>query len=163
MPAIQTRTDLTVSPLRTFCGASTSSQPMADVVANASDMRFLDLLAAYRSAGGLATGHEIAARRPLHGLSELARAIASAEAIAVDWSGQRWLPFFQFESGDVAVRPPVRVLLGELAGVLDEWDLAQWFVQPNAALDGARPLHMLTADFERVHDAARALRFVCRN
>lgn len=141
--------------------AQMARRPAAASTVAASDMRFLDLLAAYRTFGGLATGHEISTRRPLDGLSELARAIAAREVIGVNWGGQRWLPFFQFERGDVAVRQPVRLLMGELSGLLDDFDLAQWFVQPNAWLGGAQPLHMLATDFPRVHDAARALRFVC--
>lgn len=133
------------------------------------DARFLALLAAYRASGGLATGPEIAARRPFGGLSVLARAIAAREVIGMEWGGQRWLPFFQFERGGVAVREPVRVLVAELRDLHDlhdlhgDWDLAQWFVQPNASLDGAQPLHLLDTDFPRVHDAARALRFACSN
>ena len=135
----------------------------ADMALWVDDARFLGLLAAYRTSGGLATGYEITARRPRTGLSELARAIAAREVIGMEWGGQRWLPLFQFERGDVAVRAPVRLLVGELAGLLDDGDLAQWFVQPNGWLDGAQPLHLLDSDFARVHDAARALRFACRN
>lgn len=135
----------------------------ADMAVWVDDARFLGLLAAYRTSGGLATGHEIAARRPRTGLSELARAIAARELIGMEWGGQRWLPFFQFERGDVAVRAPVRLLVGELADLLDDGDMAQWFVQPNAWLNGAQPLQLLDSDFAHVHDAARALRFACRN
>lgn len=135
----------------------------ADMALWVDDARFLGLLAAYRTSGGLATGHEIAARRPRTGLSELARAIAARELIGMEWGGQRWLPFFQFECGDVAVRAPVRLLVGELADLLDDGDMAQWFVQPNAWLNGAQPLQLLDSDFAHVHDAARALRFTCSN
>ena len=135
----------------------------ADMAVWVDDARFLGLLAAYRTSGGLATGHEIAARRPRTGLSELARAIAARELIGMEWGGQRWLPFFQFERGDVAVRAPVRLLVGELADLLDDGDMAQWFVQPNAWLNGAQPLQLLDSDFAHVHDAARALRFACSN
>ncbi|CAA2102281.1 hypothetical protein [Variovorax paradoxus] len=153
MQAVQTRTP----------PAAAVARPPVHLAVTPGDLRFLDLLAAYRTSGGLATGHEISARRPLDGLSAVARAVAAREVIVVDWGGQRWLPFFQFERGDVTVRQPVRALLGELSGVLDDWDIAQWFVQPDAWLDGAQPLHLLATDFPRVHDAARALRFVCRN
>ena len=157
MPATQTRTEHTArtTPMAAW--------PAAGQPVTAGDVRFLDLLAACRTSGGLATGHEISARRPLDGLSELARAIAAREVICVDWAGQRWLPFFQFERGDVAVRPQVVTLVAELSDLLDPWELALWFVQPNAWLDGAPPLHLLAADFTRVHEAARALRFVCSN
>lgn len=127
------------------------------------DLRFLDLLAAYRVSGGLAPGSEIAARRPSSGLSALGRAIAAGEVIGLQWAGQHWLPVFQFERGDISLRPPVRLLLAELAGLLDEEERIQWFVQPNPWLDSASPLQLLATDFARVHDAARALRFACNN
>lgn len=151
------------TPTRTAPIAPAANWHGAALALRVDDDRFLGLLAAYRTSGGLATGHEIAARRPRTGLSELARAIAAREVIGMEWGGQRWLPFFQFERGDVAVRAPVRLLVGELAGLLDDGDLAQWFVQPNGWLDGAQPLHLLDSDFARVHDAARALRFACSN
>ena len=131
--------------------------------ASGRDVHFLELLAAYRASGGLATGHEIAVRRPLTGPSELARAIASRELISLDWSGQRWLPVFQFERGDLAVWKPVRVLVDELSVVLDDWEIAGWFVEPHPWLSCATPLQIMGSDFARVHDAARALRFACRN
>lgn len=127
------------------------------------DARFVDLLTAYRSSGGLATGHEIAARRPLTGLPELARAIAAREVIAMEWGGHRWLPFFQFERGELSVREPVRLLINELAPVLDDAGLVQWFVDPNPGLDNRRPVRALDDDYACVHDAARALRFACCN
>jgi len=141
----------------------TNRWPANELRAAAENERFLDLLAAYRMSGGLATGHEISARRPVDGLSELARVIAAREVIGVEWSGQRWLPFFQFERGDVAVRQPVRALVREMSDFLDDWELAEWMVQPNQWLDDSQPLHLLTTDFARVYDAARALRFVRSN
>jgi hypothetical protein len=127
------------------------------------DGEFLRLLTAYRASGGLATGVEIAARSPQHGLSRLARAIAAREVLSVQWSGQHWLPVFQFEPGALVVREPVRTLIGELTDVLADWELAQWFVEPNGWLVGATPLQALREDAERVHDAARVLRFLVRN
>lgn len=127
------------------------------------DGEFLRLLSAYRASGGLATGVEIAARSPHNGLSRLARSIAAREVLSVQWSGQHWLPVFQFEPGALAVREPVRTLIGELADVLNDWELAQWFVEPNGWLVGATPLQALREDAGRVHDAARVLRFLVRN
>lgn len=140
-----------------------AAAPFPQVHSQSDDVRFLRLLAAYRVSGGLAPGSEIAARRPSTGLSALGRAIAVGEVIGLQWAGQHWLPVFQFERGDISVRPPVRVVLTELAELLDEEERIQWFVQPNAWLDDASPLQLLATDFSRVHDAARALRFACSN
>ncbi|TDS83708.1 antitoxin Xre/MbcA/ParS toxin-binding domain-containing protein [Comamonas sp. JUb58] len=143
--------------------ALAAAAPFPQQLSQNEDIRFLDLLAAYRVSGGLAPGSEIAARRPSSGLSALGRAIAAGEVIGLQWAGQHWLPVFQFERGDIRVRPPVRMLLAELAELLDEEERIHWFVQPNPWLDNASPLQLLATDFGRVHDAARALRFACNN
>ncbi len=155
MPAIQNPAD-TLPPLRS-AGLATWPGTM-DAVPD-SDAHFIALLNAYRASGGLADGSEIAARQPLSGLSALGRAITARTVVSLDWAGQRWLPIFQFEPGDLTVRPPVRVLIEELSDVLDDWELADWFVEPNAWLGGAPPLRLVDTDFDRVHDTARALRF----
>ena len=127
------------------------------------DAEFVSLLEAYRASGGLATGAEIAARRPQDGLSQLARAIATREALALEWSGQRWLPYFQFKAGDITVREPVRTLCDELTAVLDDWALVRWFAEPNILLNGALPLVVLNTDLQRAHNAARELRFALKS
>lgn len=141
----------------------TAVTPLPSALALSDDLRFLGLQAAYRMHGGLATGAEMAARRPYCGLSELGRGIAAGTVIGWQWAGQHWLPVFQFEPGDITVRPTVRLLLAELAELMDAEDLAHWFVLPNAWLSEASPLQCLATDFSRVHDAARALRFACKN
>ena len=127
------------------------------------DTEFLGLLEAYRASGGLATGAEIAARRPQDGLSQLARAIAMRDVIALEWRGQRWLPYFQFKAGDIAVREPVRTVCDELTAVLDDWALVRWFAEPNVLLNGAAPLAVLNTDHRYAHNAARALRFALKS
>jgi len=127
----------------------------------AHDIRFLELLSAYRATGGLAVGAEIAARRPDTGLSDLARSIAARALISFSWSGQIWLPVFQFEPGDVVVRAPVRAVVDELTVALNDWEIADWFIQRNPWLNGAAPIQLVYLDVARLLDAARALRFAC--
>lgn len=157
MTAIQTVSPAPAPPR----GAGLAAWPRRMDVAASSDAHFIALLNAYRATGGLATGPEIAARQPSTGLSTLGRAITARTVISLDWGGQRWLPLFQFEPGDLAVRLPVRALIAELSDVLDDWELADWFVEPNDWLRGAAPLQCVDADFDRVYDTARALRFAC--
>lgn len=157
MTAIQTVSPALAPPRSTGLAAWPRR---VDAVAG-SDAHFIALLNAYRATGGLATGPEITARQPSTGLSTLGRAITLRTVISLDWGGQRWLPLFQFVPGDLAVHPPVRALLEELSDVLDDWELADWFVEPNAWLRGAAPLQCVDTDFARVHDTARALRFAC--
>lgn len=126
------------------------------------DIHFLELLSAYRSTGGIGAGSELAARRPMTGLSGLARAIASREVISFGWGGHVWLPMFQFEQRELEVRMPARALIGELVDALDDWEMADWFVEPNAWLKDKSPLSLMDTDYASVLDAARALRFAYR-
>ncbi len=123
------------------------------------DRDFLTLLGAYRATGGLATGAEIAARPPGTGFLQLARHIARRGVVSFVWREEIWLPVFQFKAGGQSVLPNVQLLIDELSVVLDDWDLAKWFVEPNSSLHGDTPLALVEGDFPRVHDAARALRF----
>jgi hypothetical protein len=127
------------------------------------DEQFLDLLAAYRGFGGLARFSEFAWRRPRSGLWDLDRAIVSRDVISLDWGENRWLPVCQFEPGNLVVRNPIRILIADLSIVLDDWDLAAWFVEPHTWLGGAVPLEVVDSDFARLHNAALALLLARRN
>jgi hypothetical protein len=123
------------------------------------DEDFLKLLSAYRCTGGIATGAEIASRPSAAGFLQLARHIAQRRVVNFVWRDEIWLPIFQFEAGGQTVQPRVQVLTDELVSSLEDWALAKWFVEPNTWLDGATPLAQIADDFDRVHGAARALRF----
>ena len=119
----------------------------------------LALASGYRSFGGVAPSAEIATRRPLDGISRLARSIVLREVISYEWRGDYWLPRFQFEGSDLVVADATGILIAELSVTLDEWELARWFVAPNAWLHHRTPLQTMREDFDHVHDAARFLRF----
>lgn len=124
------------------------------------DSDFLELLSSYRDTGGLARGEEITARVKGDSFLQLARNIANRRVISFVWRDVIWLPYFQFEAMDHAVRPDVQMLIDELAGALDDWEMAQWFVEPNTCLEGASPLTQIATQFSRAHDAARSLRYL---
>jgi hypothetical protein len=123
----------------------------------------LALASDYRAFGGVAPSAEIATRRPLEGISRLARSIVSREVISYEFRGDHWLPRFQFEGSDLVVADATGILIAELSVTLDEWELARWFVAPNAWLHHRTPLQTMQEDFDRVHDAARILRFASDN
>lgn len=126
---------------------------------NDRDESFLALLVAFRISGGLATGSEIALRRPNIGISQLAKWIANNEVTSFEWRENLWLPAFQFESSALALRPIPRQVALELSSVLDGWELAKWWVEPDASLSAHTPLIALNMYPERVLQAARATRF----
>jgi hypothetical protein len=141
-------------------GLATYDRPFE---AHGKDLEYLALASGYRAFGGVASSAEIAARRPLDGISRLARSIVARRVISFDWRGDHWLPRFQFEGSDLVVAEKTGILIAELTAALDDWELAQWFVAPNAWLHQRTPLQTMRVDFDRVHDAARVLRFACRN
>lgn len=117
------------------------------------DRLFVHLLCAYRGHGGLARRDEVLRR------GHPVREPWSAPAIQFDWSGVGWLPLFQFDGSGSALREDCRAVLAELAA-LSGWRAALWFVEPNAWLDDHRPLDLIDTDAGRVHQAARADRYV---
>ena len=140
------------------------SLPHVPATWQAPDAAFVDLVRAFRSTGGLATGEEIAARMQRVGAgggTTLARRIARSDVLAFPWNGQYWLPWFQFDPVTQQVRPVVTAILAELSGVLDGWDLTQWFVEPDPVLGGRSPLQMIDHP-AAVLPAARFARFVAR-
>jgi hypothetical protein len=137
-------------------GAPMQSQP--------SDREFVALLPAFRLSGGLATGHEIAARMERaqsRSLATLGQRIASGELISFLWSGNFWLPWFQFGS-DMQVTDVAEGVIGELGDVLDGWELTQWFAQPQPSLEGKAPIELVAARTPAVIEAARLARFIAR-
>ena len=131
------------------------------VDAHVEDLGYFALESGYRESGGVAPSAEIAARRPLDGISRLARSIVAREVISCEWRGDHWLPRFQFEGSDLAVTEQAGILIAELTAALDDCELVQWFVAPNVWLHDRTPLQIMREDFDRVHDAARVLRFAC--
>lgn len=123
------------------------------------DSAFVALRAAYRSTGGVARGDEIAAWANLKGQGDylsLNRAIVAGELFSFAWNNAFWLPMFQFDLHDLSVRPEVRWVLADLGKAFDGWELAVWFAEPNAWLQGRRPVDLLETAFPEVVLAAQA-------
>lgn len=125
------------------------------------DHQFIALLDAYRASGGLAPAQEVAAlfrRHSACGAETLTRMIVSAKVICFGWQATLWLPLFQFNPEDTTLQAGLGEVLEALSAGLDGWQVANWFAQPNAWLDGATPTRMLGVDPQAVLDAALALR-----
>jgi hypothetical protein len=119
----------------------------------------------YERTGGLARSDEVLfmlRRRTSQPLSMLARWIVDRRVVSFEWQAQRFLPMFQFDLGDMAIRRGTAAVLAELAGTFDDWELAAWFAEPSAWLQGRIPVDVLGSDTQTVLDAARADRFVAR-
>jgi hypothetical protein len=128
------------------------------------DRDFVALLPAFRLSGGLATGHEIAARMERaqsRCLTTLGQRIAAGELISFLWSGNFWLPWFQFAS-DMQLTNVAEGVIRELGDVMDGWELTQWLAQPQPSLEGKAPIELVPARTPAVIEAARLARFIAR-
>jgi hypothetical protein len=157
---------------------ATARQPSGDVPARAAaridnvrvgdadsvrGREFVALCAALRATGGLARGDELARwleDRQRGDFVGLARLIAAGDVFSVAWQHSHWVPMFQFDLGDLSLRPAPRRVLAELPNKLDGWAIAAWFADPNPWLDKRRPVDLLEINLPAVLQAARADRFV---
>lgn len=143
------------------------------------DHEFVALCAACRSLGGVARAEELARRladggAPLSGVDghrpqaaaasdgdlRLARLILGGELFSFGWQHQVWVPMFQLQPQDLAVRPAVRQVTAELVADFDGWSLAEWYLAPNSWLGARRPVDLLDDALPAVLEAARADRFM---
>ena len=129
------------------------------------ESRTVAMVQVYERTGGLMRSEDVLfllRRRSSQALSLLARWIVDRRVVAFEWQADRLVPMFQFDLADMSIRPEAAAVLAELAGVFDDWELASWFAEPNAWLQGRTPVDALQADAQAVLDAARADRFVAR-
>ncbi len=127
------------------------------------DHAFVALRAAYRASGGIVRGDDLARTFWDHQRGDyvsLARLIVAREIFSFRWNESYWIPMFQFERGEPAVKPGLSQVLAELVDVFDGWRLAAWFAQPSAWLNGQRPVDLLDSDLSGVRAAARVDRFI---
>ncbi|WP_137921500.1 hypothetical protein [Hydrogenophaga sp. 2FB] len=133
-----------------------------------SPCQWLSTEAAFADTGGLVSGNELAelirSRCRLRQASEpvalVARWISFKNVVSLDSPWGLMLPVFQFDLPRAAIHPGVLLVLSELKGVLDDAELALWFVTPNEWLQEARPVEGLNSHLSAVRQAARTDRFV---
>jgi Protein of unknown function (DUF2384) len=121
------------------------------------------MIGAYKTCGGTARADDLAQlleERKKGNFVSVAKRIVSRDIFSFEWQSHFWVPMFQFHLHDMSVKQEVRRVVHELAAVLDNWTLAQWFTEPNAWLKGRRPVDMVDRQFSDVLNAARADRFV---
>lgn len=140
--------------------SSSSSWP-----SSGTEPRTAAMVQVYERTGGLMRSEDVLfllRRRSSQALSLLARWIVDQRVVTFEWQADRLVPMFQFDLADMSIRPEAAAVLADLAGIFDDWELASWFVEPNAWLQGRTPVDALLADTQAVLDAARADRFVAR-
>lgn len=135
----------------------------ARVASVPTDHDFMALHTAYRRFGGLARAHELSRSWAADGAAFAGRIehlIDEGRVFAFHWHDSLWLPRFQLDREAHDTVPALEPVLAELDNSLDGWELAAWFVEANAWLDGLAPVEQLADALPTVLDAARADRFV---
>jgi hypothetical protein len=121
---------------------------------------FVALLKAFRATGGTAPGDVVGRLLESHQVGSsvsLAKLIHTGQAFGFDWRDSLWIPMFQFNTEDLALKAGVQRVRAELPTLWSGWLLASWFAAPNALLEGHRPADMLDSDLDGVIRAARSL------
>ena len=128
-----------------------------------SDREFVEMLGNYRASGGIVRTDDLVRLlrdRPHVHKASLASLICAGEVFGFEWRRSFWLPMFQFEPRDLAVRSAPRQVIAELTADFDGLALALWFARRNSWLQDHRPVDLLHSKLNDVLDAARADRFI---
>jgi hypothetical protein len=124
---------------------------------------FIALLEAFRTTGGTAPGEIVGRLLEEHRVGNavsLARLIDTGLAFGFAWRDSLWIPMFQFDANDLALKPSVPSVRAELPSLWSGWTLASWFAGSNARLDGRSPADVLDSDPNAVMRAAQSLESV---
>lgn len=127
------------------------------------DTEFVQMLDGFRASGGLARLQEVTERCERQrgpDIAMLSACMARKEIICFEWQSQLWMPLFQFNPLEMAIRPQIQPVVAELSCIYGPWDLAFWFSQSNPWLADRVPADALLSDFPTVLQAARADRFI---
>jgi hypothetical protein len=127
------------------------------------DGQFVVMLNAFRASGGLMRLQEAASnikKYEVNDISPLAAWLFKRQILSFEWQSKLWIPMFQFNPAGVTLRAGLSAVLSELAAIYDDWEIANWFAEPNPWLAGCAPADVLAVAPTQVHHAARAARFV---
>ena len=124
---------------------------------------FIALLEAFRATGGTAPGEIVGRLLEEHQVGNavsLAKLIYTGQAFGFEWRDSLWIPMFQFDANDLALKASAQSVRAELPSLWSGWQVASWFAAPNARLYGHSPADRLDSDLEAVVQAAQALESV---
>ncbi len=124
---------------------------------------FIALLEAFRATGGTAPGAivgRLLEERQVGNAVSLVQLIDTGQAFGFEWRDSLWIPMFQFDANDLALKANAQSVRAELPSLWSGWRVATWFAAPNARLDGRSPADRLDSDLEAVVQAAQWLESV---
>ena len=124
---------------------------------------FIALLEAFRATGGTAPGEIVGRLLEAHQIGDavsLAKLIYTGQAFGFEWRDSLWIPMFQFDANDLALKASAQRIRAELPPLWSGWNVATWFAATNARLEGRSPADRLDSNVEAVMRAARLLESV---
>ena len=99
-------------------------------------------------------------RRSDQPISTLARWIIDRKVVHFASQGTMLLPMFQFDRDRMLLDPIVVSVVRELRDAFDDWEIARWFIAPNAGTNDSAPVDAFESDPLVALAAARMDRFV---
>ena len=90
----------------------------------------------------------------------MAKLIYTGQAFGFEWRDSLWIPMFQFDANDLALKASAQSVRAELPSSWSGWNVATWFAAPNARLDGRSPADRLDSDLETLVVVARSVEAV---
>jgi len=132
--------------------------PPATIGGRPTSLGFIAMLNAYRASGGAVSGDALGQLLQDHQRGDhvgLAKLIALGHVFAFEWRGRFWIPMFQLDGRDLSCKPGPSQVRAELPASLSGWAVAAWFAEPNALLEGQRPVDLMDSNSPAVLDAAR--------
>ena len=127
------------------------------------DRQLAAMSCGFQRHGGVATADEVVRlmrRRSDQPISTLARWIVDRSIVHFAWQGATLLPLFQFDRDRMLPDPIVISVVRELRDAFDDWEIALWFVTPNAGTNGVAPVAAFESNPSAALAAARTDRFV---
>jgi hypothetical protein len=124
---------------------------------------FIALLESFRSTGGTAPGEVVCRLLEEHRVGiavSLARLVYTGQVFGFEWRASLWIPMFQFNTNDLALKASAQRVRAELPSLWSGWDVATWFAAANERLEGRTPAECLDVDAEAVVRAAQSLESV---
>ncbi|MEL4180847.1 hypothetical protein [Roseateles sp. PN1] len=124
---------------------------------------FIALLEAFRATGGTAPADVLARLLEEYQLGRacsLAQLVHTGQVFGFEWRSSLWIPMFQFEAQDLALKAEAQEVRAALPQLWSGWAVAAWFAGANAHLAQCRPVDVLASDFEAVRRAASAVQSV---
>jgi hypothetical protein len=119
---------------------------------------FISLLEAFRASGGTAPSGIVSRLLDDHRMAHaktLAELILSQQVFGFEWRSTLWIPMFQFDLDNLALKNSPQRLRSALPSAWSGWSVASWFATPDIRLEGHTPADALDVDFEAVERIAQ--------